>query len=185
VGTAFLLKNAQQMESLIKSIQHVAADYYGGTETSFDITINAVDVNNSIIIWNGIAVAGNNSGYMTSLGRLTLVNSTTVNLSRHAADRDGGVINFVVVEFNPGVVKSKQSGTIDLAAGANSNTCAISAVDLNKTLLAFCGNNITSASAAGSSSFARLELTNVTTITATRQLASHAMTVNWNLIEFY
>lgn len=73
-------------------------------------------------------------------------------------------------------VKSVQRGTVTTAT---STTVTVTSVDTSKSLLALTG--LTSASATNDG---RIELTNSTTITATKG-ASGLTTFAWQLVEFY
>lgn len=81
-------------------------------------------------------------------------------------------------------IKNIQRGTITIASGALTATATITAVDPAKSLLYFLGNTSTASGTAPSGSFARVELTNSTTLTAYRESNSNNCIVSWQLIEF-
>jgi len=85
-----------------------------------------------------------------------------------------------------GRIKSIQRGTISLVNTATTNTATITNVDAAKSILALLG---TSCPFTGSGGYfhARLELTNATTITATREVGASGTTLNvsFQVVEYY
>lgn len=80
-------------------------------------------------------------------------------------------------------IKSIQRGTIVVANAASTNTAAITAVDTNNAILRHLGSTIGGTDHTDSD--IRLDLTNGTTITATRAGTSGAVTVSYEIVEFY
>lgn len=78
--------------------------------------------------------------------------------------------------------KSRQAGTIVIANGTTSNTATITAVDTTKLDLTMPG--FTTSTTANDWP-ARIALTNSTTITATREGTNGALTVAFQIIDFY
>lgn len=121
--------------SIIKRIQAFNISTTGAGPSTATLG-TAVDVNNSIIIFRdaqvieatGVAEANDSA-------RVELTNSTTVTATISTRYNAGALlINGYVVEFYP-VVKSIQYITITIADGAQSGTTAISAVNVNKTMV--------------------------------------------------
>ena len=88
-------------------------------------------------------------------------------------------------QFAGGGVKSVQRGTITILSSVNIGTATISSVNVNKTMINFLG--LTENTIVSSNNYlARIELTNATTVTATRVSAGGGTTiVSYEVIEFY
>ncbi|WP_440110329.1 hypothetical protein [Acidovorax sp. BL-A-41-H1] len=78
-------------------------------------------------------------------------------------------------------IKSIQRGVLS-ASGAASATATISSVNVSKSILIDLGQT---ASGTGVNVCARLELTNSTTLTATRASAASDTAVSWQLVEYF
>lgn len=93
------------------------------------------------------------------------------------------------MSYNPGGFKSVQSGSITIATSTTSNTATISAVSVANAVLVWCGcytnDNVNNSTEIGSG-FARMTLTNSTTITATRGAAnaSFTVTIKYYIVEY-
>jgi hypothetical protein len=85
------------------------------------------------------------------------------------------------------VIKSIQRGTITIADASTTNTATISSVSTSKSLVLFGGFSTTYASSDNVSRVAgRVELTDSTTVTATRASSSGgSMVVAYQVVEFY
>lgn len=115
-----------------------------------------------------------------------LTNATTVTATRNSGGSPSNtvVVSYEVIEFMPGVIKRIQVGTATIADTATSGTATVSSVNTNKTQLE--SNGWIDADAAGlkQNMFADIRLTNATTITATRQGTTGALTVAFTLLEY-
>lgn len=81
-------------------------------------------------------------------------------------------------------VQSIQRGTITIASGSTSNTATITSVDTTKAIILYQGLTATSTSSVQSVA-SRIELTNGTTVTATRGASNtDSVTVAYTVIEF-
>jgi hypothetical protein len=102
--------------------------------------------------------------------------------SRHL---DGtGLTSMLFHQSQRSLIKSIQTGTITIASAA-SNTATVTAVDPNNSILLFGGNELAN-STTPNIAYVRLDLTNSTTVTATRNTSSaNSTTANFVLIEFY
>ena len=80
-----------------------------------------------------------------------------------------------------GGVKSVQRGVVNLG-NSTSATATVSAVNMSKSRLQFLG--VVASTSSATAQAVKVELTNATTITATRFSGSGACTVGWELIEF-
>ena len=90
--------------------------------------------------------------------------------------------------FVPSLIKSIQRGTITLADTVTSNTATITSVSVANTRLVWCGNNSVNAGGGGSGSgptIARIDLTNATTVTATRSTGTDTLIVSYEVIEYW
>lgn len=86
---------------------------------------------------------------------------------------------------SPSVIQSIQKGTITIAAGLTSNTATISSVITGKSMLVYEGLSTTNnASTRYDRLVARIELTNGTTVTATRGVVTGDVTVSYTVVEF-
>lgn len=83
----------------------------------------------------------------------------------------------------PGPIKSIQRGTITLSSPDAAVTATVTEVDMQNTTLRLCGLRTDNTS--GASAYARIVLTNSTTITATRIGTSNTVIVNYELTEYY
>lgn len=101
----------------------------------------------------------------------------------------GPMLNARVAQWmQRSLIKSVQRNTITIAALSLTNTRAITSVDVNNTRLVFLGSNTTDNGAGGSGSgpvLARVDLTNATTVTATRTATDNATIVSFDVIEYW
>ena len=83
-------------------------------------------------------------------------------------------------------IRSIQRGTISVAAGASSNTATVTSVNTAKSELKFLGQSPDAATAMYGKELLRIELTNATTVTATRGGSpSRGNVVSYELVEYY
>lgn len=124
--------------SLIKSRQSGFVTL--GVSAQGNTTINAVDMANSVLYYNGFyenIVAAGRPYYV--LARVYLQSATNVRASMDTASGTDGVLYFTVIEFMPGVLKSVQRIAIGIANGTTNGTAAITEVNLAKTTLTWEG----------------------------------------------
>lgn len=170
--------------SPIRSIQRATIALAGagadGSPETNTATITAVDTTNAVVRWVGNTAQGGSYGGAI---RLALTNSTTVTASR--LDHQAGTVSFEVVEFWPGVLRALQVGTITLATVAT-NTDTITAVDVNKSQLWHLGQEATVTTAGALDTYTcMLELTNTTTVTATKLGALGTTVVGYAVLTFW
>ena len=177
------------VSSFIKSVQYGNVSATNASSLTGTATITAVDTANSVLLFNGNTTSDSTNyqidAYQT--GYLTLTNATTVTVTRGGADGNGNiVVNFCVVEFMPGVIRSVQAGTIALNNGVTTNTVAITTVNTAKSVL-FYNNKYTNQGplASGIAHWSKLDLTNSTTITATRAGNTNHEYPAYVLVEFF
>lgn len=80
-------------------------------------------------------------------------------------------------------IKLIQRGTITIADTATTGTATITSVDTTKSELRMLGASPTSST--GANNVPYIQLTNATTITATRAGTTGVVVVSWELTEFY
>ncbi len=83
-------------------------------------------------------------------------------------------------------IKSVQRGTLTMSSGSATGTATITSVDTAKAELTYLGATYGTSSGWTSIALPRLNLTNATTITATRGFAiTETVTVSWEIREFF
>ena len=166
---------------MIKSIQYgVMPTNFGGTSQVSNI--NAVDPNKSLVFslgwWHN--ASDPSRGYY----RLELTTSTTVTMYRMADSGQDGEVYFMVIEWGSGV-SQMQRGKIDIPNAAVQADKTIPAVDLTKTILAWCGCQAQDTGSTGVfGKHGSLCFVNANTLRAIRRDASLITSVGYNLIEF-
>jgi hypothetical protein len=158
----------------IKSIQYGTVTI-AGAAASGTATITSVTVNSSVVMMMGYKNAdasnlGTGSTPSGLFAHVVLTDPTTVTATRFGTPGTSLLCPFIVVEFLPNLVKTRQTGTITIATGAQSNTASITAVVLNKAFMPYQGflnkNTNTLDTTNPQNNFFGLTLTNTTTITA-------------------
>lgn len=167
--------------SLVKSVQS-GTIVIGAGATSATGAITAVVLANSVL--NYLAWASDPTAVTVREDNmlLELTNTTTVTASHDTAGQSIAA-GFQVIEYWPGIIKSVQRGTITIANGTVSNTATIPAVNTAKSSLTYLGAQFTAI--AVTDYRARLALTNGTTVTATRIGNTDAITVGYEVVEWY
>lgn len=152
------------------------------TPASQSVAISAVNPSNSVIVvWFNSTTSGIEDH---EVAKGDFVNSTTISISRAAADTVGGLaVSWTVIEFNN--VKSKQEGLI--ALNSTSNSLTISSVDLNKSIY-FCGGAIdTNNGYTGNQLVAFMcspYFTSATSLVFSPRVSKPSMSIKWQVIEF-
>jgi hypothetical protein len=152
-----------------------------GASTSNTATITSVNLTTSIVTYLGCTLVGaENPDH--AFARVTLTDATTVTATKGAGTggADNVVLNYDVVEFVSGALKSVQRGTITCAAGTA--TATISAVNTAKSAIQLLGFSTVN-SGAFNTWLPRIELTDATTVTATATATD--ATVGYQVVEFY
>ncbi len=110
---------------IIKRIQEVSASF-GSASTTDTATITAIDAANSIVIPMGSSVAvGGVSA--EALFRVEITNTTTITATRGAGPSTVTTWNAIVIEFEPSVIDSIQTGTINVVTSTTDTISAVSA----------------------------------------------------------
>jgi len=171
---------------VIKKVQHGTITLDGTSATD---TIDTVVTANSLLMFLGQTNAENDS-WEEFLARIELTNSTTVTAYRDTDEADHDpVIKYCVVEFMPGIIKSNQSGTITITEPDTSDTAIINSVNKDKSFVSWLGRATTDTGTTvyrGRFGMANVELTNATTVTATRHDGyAYASILAYQVVEFY
>ena len=169
--------------SLVQSVQYGTAVATGSlTGTA---TITAVVLANSVVMYLGNSTTDTSAAIGRVQSRLDLTNTTTVTCTSRDAVATK-TVSFVVLEFAPGVVKSLQTGTLNITTGQQSNTATITTVNTAKTFLVW-DNQDSNTAGTNAEAFARLTLTNATTLTATQGAVASGgnITTNYTALEFF
>lgn len=120
------------------SVQHVSGFVASGN-SSANITISSVDTTQTILI-GGQQLRDASVTYDGILSSYQLTSATNIQLLRTSTDAfDADIVNIDVVTFRTGSIKSIQYLNIALAAGAETNTGSITAVDTSKSFILLCG----------------------------------------------
>jgi hypothetical protein len=146
-----------------------------GTDPT-NVTISAVTLANAFCVVNSRVPGSNMNADDFIAGELT---STTNLALRCTSPNADGEIVWQVAEHS---ACSVQRGTIALASTVGSNTATVSSVDMDKSWLVCHATSDSSATAAIGEKLAWVVKTNGTTLTATRQATTAAMTMYYQLI---
>lgn len=160
----------------IKSIQRGTITLTGVSTNTATVTV--VDVNNATLRWLGQTYNTAADFASQAFIRIDLTNATTVTATA-GNTASTGTVNFELVEYVPGILKSVQRGTIAVATTA---TATVTAVTVAKTQVDQLGWS-TNQGAASSAAVASVVLTNATTVTATAVIGTQ--TIGYQVAEFY
>lgn len=163
----------------IKRIQKVLFIFNG--VTSQNATIVSVNTANTVIIWNG-QHALSNTQLPPATARVTLTNATTVTVTTNTAASNMRLACTVIEFASVAVASSVQYGTITITNGNLSNTANISSVSTSQAVVLYLG--CTTSASTTAAGWANIELTNSTTVTATRGSNSSDMTIGFVVCEF-
>ncbi len=87
--------------------------------------------------------------------------------------------------FSASVIKSIQRGIVTIPDGSSTATISLTTVDTTKTVVNFLGASYTwTAPGSYQSTMYRLQLTNATTLTATRDSTGGTLNVSYEIVEF-
>jgi len=182
-GSALSSRTAQAgFRSLIKSIQR-GSIVIGNTASSNTATITAVSTANADLSLVSSSSDATVDKWDCVFGHLALTNATTITATRTGTTGDNQTYVYEVIEYWPGVIKQVQRGTIALT-GVGSNTATITTVNTSKARLNCLGFLCTELSVPNRI-MTRIELTNATTITATRAVGTNNVTIGYQVVEFY
>lgn len=163
--------------AVIKAVHSFSGSASSGAGAN--LTIPAVDVNNAFIMtWNWRTSTTTN--HEQAVCAVELFDSTTVKAYQFNGTQCD--VRGIVVEYEPGVIKSIQTGTS--TNGANT----IAAVDLNKAIPFYNGNTYDLTFGGGATLdhlFSRLELTSTTNLQVSAPTDGDGInTTYWAVVEF-
>lgn len=171
-------------DDFIVSVQPFAISITGTNVTGTATLSRAVETVNSIILFNECNTNVNDG---LTLGYCTLTNPTTVTATRTLSVTATSNIIGTVVEFNDQYIASSvQYGTITVGALSATGTATISSVNASNAIAIYLGATSSLTDTSAADFLCAVDLTNGTTVTATRGNASatNAMTVGFCVIEF-
>lgn len=153
--------------------------------TSNTATITEVDTTRTAILYLGETTTSTPQGYGRNRSTVVLTDSTTVTATR-LTGTDNSTVGYNVVQFASGITKSVQQATTTIALSQSTGTATISSVNTGSTMMTYCGWRMTNAGTASELSCPMAQLTNATTITATRigTSASVRSLISVSVIEF-
>lgn len=168
----------------IKSVKRLGFQINNGATTGSVSLSPSVDPANCILEWGG-CYGGND--LPSSMARISLT-STTVDAVR---DNSSGILYIWcnVIEFYPGVIKSRQAGTITIGTAAKSAEQSLSpAVVDGKSFVSNMGTTVAAGGSYQDYCKVTLSLTgsSLTDVAANRSnITGFASTVGYQVIEFY
>lgn len=148
-------------------------------------TITSVDTSRSVVIHNGVSIDFTGAQPGRSFTSLSLTNATTV-----TGTRDNSVntatTGYVVIEFASGVTDSVQEFSISITSDvATTNTATITSVNTSQSVIFPAGQRPNGTDPALHTQSCYVELTNGTTVTATRNTAATPNpTIVGTIVEF-
>jgi len=173
---------------VVKNIQYGTITIADGATTG-TAAISSVNTANSMLIFNGFSCEGTSNTWDEIMPKIVLTNATTITGTRQtAATSDRVFINFGVVEFYPGIVKSNQSGEITISDGDTNNDATITSVNRNKSICTHLGSTTTHATIyvpEADDVIIRLIFLDSTTVRAGRGYINDNVTVSYQVVEFY
>jgi len=185
--TAFILYSTEVFgisvgsRPLVKSVQYVSGTIVAG-EAGKNETITAVNLNSTIVLSMGSEGADDDP---TVLTRVWLADSTTVTLNKGGTTSNTVDAKAVVIEFEPGSIKSFQTGYVTIINTAASGNAAITtAVDTDRAIVFWQGNANAAANTVNDVAIT-LELTSAVLLTATRIGTAGEAKVGYSVVEFH
>jgi len=163
--------------SFTKKVQRVTITISAGNLTG-TATINAVDTTKTGIILAGLRISANASRNSV-LSTLELTNSTTVTATRGSTTVEA-TIEAIVIEYSSLLVDSVQSGIINVTG--TTNTATITSIDTARSIVHTAGS--TASADNTTTNHAKVDLTNATTVTATRGSSTATADVSFIVLEF-
>lgn len=170
---------------LVQSVEKVAITI-GASASSNTATISSVDTSRTSLVWGG-QVTSNTTTEDASLdmGTVTLTNATTVTANRNSAGATTLTVYATVVQWRSSAVQSVQFGTLTLTTTQASNTATISSVTTTNAAVFFLGNYNALTGVLRNAANCILDLTNATTVTATRNTGTSTTVVcRFCVVEF-
>lgn len=166
--------------NIIQSMQPFQLTF--GASSSATATISSVTTANTVLQYQGFISSDSSNDSPTVCSTMVLTNATTVTGNNNTTS-NGVVVNGTAIEFKSGILNSSvQQVSIALSAAQTSNTATITSVNTASTMLFFNGNSASSATSIQVLPW--LQLTNGTTVTASRGVATGTAAANCCVCEF-
>lgn len=183
LGSTFTARVAQWYNrSLIKNIQRGTVTLSAVASNTASIT--SVLTQNSSIAWLGVTYGLDaDPDTSSSACRVDLTSATVVTGTKNTGS-NASVISFEVIEFQPGVLKSVQRGTIAWS-GALSATATITTVTPAKTRLGFLGFTTNQVNGYWGRFGPSIVLTDAVTVTASKGIITEQAIVGYEVLEFF
>lgn len=181
----FAAVTPQATSSIIKSVQPFEITIGTGA-TSATATLTSVDTSKAVIFFAGFTTSHTSTALREFMPRAELTNGTTVTAFRDTSSATHTVtVRGTVVEFEATAVSSVQHGTVTIASSTTSNTATITSVDTARAAVFYLGVTNTTSTSSPQTVLPRIDLTNATTVTATRGSSTTAvLTVGYCVVEF-
>jgi hypothetical protein len=166
----------------VNLVQNINEEFAGSTNTTDNVTVTAVDTDNTMLIYNGIT---DNSGgnWRDAATRYALSSSTNVTCIRNTGTSNTRRACFALIEWVDGVLNSRQIGTIAMN-GVATNTATVSSTTTAKTVALYAGMSTNQAATNGLTNLSGIKYTNATTITANKGDNSTQVTAGYGVYEF-
>ncbi len=174
---------------IIESIQQIEFTIASGQTNGTD-TISSVDTSKTAIFFSYQMFGGRRQTDITNSVddthiRVDLTDATTVTAVRNTGAAFAITVICTVVEYKSDAVDSIQQGTITMTTTNVSATDTISSVTTARSAVVYNGQSSINSTISFGQSALDLSLTNATTVTATRDVATSTTTiVNYVVIEF-
>ncbi len=166
---------------IVSSIQQVEITIPAGSNSQ-TATITSVDTSRTLLFYGGLRAQGN-ATFDQRFASVTFTNSTTLTAQTNTIDSSNSrTIKVTVFEYLSSAVSSIQYGTI--AVSGNTATATISAIDPTRSAVVFLGQTTNTATIDQARGNCCLNLTNSTTVTATRGAANDNVSVNFAVIQY-
>ena len=177
-GDAVNILSVSSGGATIENIQEatITLSNASGSDTA---TITEVDPDNTVLLFNGFKGADDLAAGNI---KVVLTDGTTVTANRVGSWVGECVVKVTVLEFTDGSIAGVQRGTINIAQPATSNTDSITSVDTSKSVLLKLG--ATTGGGTINDLRCHIELTNSTTVTATRDQSLGDVVVSYEVLEF-
>lgn len=176
----------QFKSGVVKSIQNEQLEIAAGGGTSSSNTITAVDTSNTVLYPRGIFLTQSRT-FDEVMPLVYLQDATTVTMeTRVGSAVAASQINVAVVEFNDLIIRNIIRNRLQITGTQTQGTDTIAAVNTNKAYVTYLDFKTSATGGTESQAFASVDLTNSTTVTATRgEPASGTVTTSYEIVEFY
>ncbi len=168
--------------SMIRSVQRGTISI--ASAFSATATINAVDVNNTVVRWLGTTSTSTGTTPAVATAGLTLTNSTTLTGVRQSNSATACVVSYEVIEFLPGVIRSVQRGNKLISSAPNTQT--ITEVNTAKSDFSTMGMELDVNAYRDDYEQTNAVLTNGTTLTFYMgYVGGGGIQYHWQVVEFF